>query len=281
MNKDGADLGGGRNGGPEEEGEPEVSPGGSRMVRHRDRPMSRDDATSAIEGHEHVESEEMQAFDAELTRRLGSFTVLHEWVSPFVHVDLYLFPPNEDFGYWRVITRGMSDLPQTVPEGAEEWRHVETVQFLAADTPGLPAGRGSSDAVALKGGPWQLGVQKRLARFPHALQTWLGAFHTVPNDDPPEPYDRKTLLTTAMFLPAGMGLPEDFGPIEVGGKTIRFLWLTYLTDAECALKLEHGADALVDRLDASGTDLVPLDPARPCAVTGARPRSRRPWWRFW
>ena len=70
-----------------------------------------------------------------------------------------------------MLTRGKSDLPQTVPEGAEEWRHVEPVQFRPADAPGLTAGRGSSDAVALKGGPWQLGVQKRLARFPHALQT--------------------------------------------------------------------------------------------------------------
>ena len=42
---------------------------------------------------------------------------------------------------------------------------------------------------------------KQLARMPHEYDTWLWTGHTVPNFDPPEPYDESTSLCGALVMP--------------------------------------------------------------------------------
>ena len=64
--------------------------------------------------------------------------VLHEIVSPTVHVDIHVIAPNQNFPYLTLMTSGMSDLDMTVSKGArleEDFKLAEIIAFLPADWP--------------------------------------------------------------------------------------------------------------------------------------------------
>jgi hypothetical protein len=111
---------------------------------------------------------------------------------------------------------------------------------------------------------WPIRQLKQLARLPHEYATWLGDGHTVPNDDPPRPYARGTRLCCAIVLaPRVYGL--DLPVLRSAGRRIQFFVVQHLHPAEVQLKLDHGADALLEALAKAGVDQV-VRPDRPSAV---------------
>jgi hypothetical protein len=106
---------------------------------------------------------------------------------------------------------------------------------------------------------------KTVARFPHMYSTWLGYAHTLPNGDPPEPYDASTELCGAMLVQS-MSLPEAINTLErANGQVIRFWTLLPLHADEMDLKVREGAEALFPLLDKAGISDV-IVPERPSVV---------------
>jgi hypothetical protein len=210
-----------------------MSEGGSRILRHaeKDRPYG------VAEG----DGEALEAIDKHLRAYIGEpANVFHELLSDIVHIDVHMIAPSAQRDFYTLVTTGMSDLPMTGPEGAEDMRYAELMLALPRDwTPGLLWEADLEDEVLY----WPIRLLKMLARLPHSYGTWLGVGHTIPNGDPAEPYAKNTELCCAMILPP-VTLPKEAGD-----------------ESEMKLTLKKGADWLTDQLSEAGvTELI--DPKR-------------------
>jgi hypothetical protein len=240
--------------------EDEVTPGGSEVLRHRATDRDLEPATG--------EPERVQAIEDHIARHIGEVdSVYHEIVSDLVHLDVAMVPASADRSFQTMVTMGMSQRPMALPDEMRRAGVAARAELVALLPPDWPA----TDPEHF----WPLRMLKFVARIPHEYGTWVGAWHTIPNGDPPEPFAQGTALAGVMLAPS-MRLPAEFGTlIRRNGEVIAFLAVVFLTADELAYKLEHGADALLDRLDAAGTSEL-LDASRPSVVPrGGRFRLRR------
>lgn len=235
----------------------ERSPGGSRIERHAEpaslSPAAGEPSTEQISAH--VEA------------HLGPvLTVFHELLSDAVHIDVLVVGPSASEPCCRLVTSGMSDLPMTVPDGADVPRHAELMMSLPGDW------KLDEAAVRDERWFWPFRLLKFLARLPHLYGTWLGPGHTIPHGDPALPYAPGVSFTGAIVLPS-VTVPEAFHSLRVApDETIQFYAVVPLYPGEMELKLRAGTERLLDRLGARGvSDLVA--PTRPDV-------SRKRFWLF-
>jgi len=210
----------------------------------------------------------IEALDAHLTKHLGDpGTVFHELVSDRVHVDVFSSPPTEDLPFHTLVTCGMSELPMKAPDDYPEGRFAELILRLPPEWPL------TDSAFEDEANYWPIRMLKQLARLPHEYDTWLWFAHTVPNGDPPEPWAPNTTMSGVVLLPPLWG-PDGIEELTAGDRQITLLGAVPLHHDEMELKLEKGADELVDLLDAAEASEL-LDPARPSVVRPRRGFLRR------
>jgi hypothetical protein len=233
----------------------EISAGGSRMFRHE---PSEEEPELAW-----GDAELIEAVSDHVERHVGPIErVLHEVVSPVVHIDVLHVAPSDDRPWHTLVTCGMSVKPMLAPEADRAFG-----ELTLALPPAWPMG---DEDWKDERHYWPVRLLKFLARLPHEYDTWLGNGHTIPNDDPPRPYARGTRLCGAI-LAAPLLPPDAFRVLDRPEGPIAFYGVLPLYAAEMELKLADGADALYDRLGAAGvTELV--DPGRPGVVEERRRR---------
>lgn len=208
------------------------------------------------------EPELIAAVDEHVTRYVAEPSqTWHEIVSPYVHVDIHVVEPSETRPAFTLVTSGMSERPMTAPDGE---RYAELFMVLPPTWP-APGAPGFHDPDAY----WPYQLLQDLARLPHEFATWLDAGHTVPNGDPPGPYGPGTGLCGALLTPPTIQ-PDGFERLMFGEREVRMLAVIPLYADEMQLKLDKGADALYDLLDAAEVTEA-LHPDRPSVV----PRRRR------
>ncbi len=227
------------------------SPGGSDILRHQ--PQERDiEAPVETAGTDEIEQHFARVFGE-------PENVFHELVSDMVHIDVHIIPPRPERNHWTLFTTGMSALPMTVPEHIEDAEQFAFAELMLT----LPASWkvGNNDDRWF----WPLQWLKRMARLPHEYNTWLGALHTIPNGDPPKPFSPETKLCCWMLLPP-IGVEEADQRITLkDGRVVNIYCLLPLHIEEVNLKLNKGAEALIEALDAAGVDEV-IEIKRPPAV---------------
>lgn len=245
----------------------EFTPGGSRI--YHDEPR---------EGLGFAESDDplREEYETHYARLFGTEpTVWHEIVSPVVHVDVYLYPPTPERPHAVLATLGMSDLPMTVPEEVERWAaneglpslsRAEVMLALPADWPL------TQEAFREEANYWPLRLLKQLARLPHEYGTWLGWGHTLPNGHPvAQPYHASAPFTGVMLAsPTLYG--DEASPFRIGERGGHLYAAIPLTTTEMDFKLQHGADALVERLVGQGVSEL-IDERRASVVD--TPRKKR------
>jgi hypothetical protein len=181
--------------------------------------------------------------------------VFHELISDTVHIDVHHVEPAENRPFHTLITSGMSDLPMSVPEGADSANFMELMITLPDYW--------QIDEESFKDERWYWPIRqlKYLARFPHKYETWLGWGHTIPNGDPAEPFANDSKLNGIIILPS-VNVPSDFYHLDIDeDKRIEFFSIVPLYEEEMNLKLEKGSDYLLDKFDKYAvTDIV--DPKR-------------------
>ena len=239
----------------------ERSPSGAPILRHEpvDRPFA---GAAAGEPALHA------AVESHLEMHLGPATaVWHELVSDLVHIDVFMWNPTAERNMYVFATAGMSDLAMTLEKGAGKrcgaTSRAELVLCLPPDWP-VP-----SDATAA---PWlhedayfPIRWLKRLARFPHEHRTWIGAGHTVPNGDPPDPLAPMTELCGWVFLPP-MALPTAMRHLEVPGHDrVDFFGIVALHPDEMEQKLRFGLGSLAEGFERDGVSEL-LDVTRPSSL---------------
>lgn len=185
-------------------------------------------------------------------------SVYHEILSDLVHIDVHVLPPTNERDFIVLYTTGMSDLPMTLPkdfEDAAAYARAELVMFLPPDW--QVGGPGRLTTELPDEAFWPIHWIKFLARFPHEYHTFLGVGHTMPNGPDYEPLGPGTTLGGFLFLPA----PHLDTLTCADGTAVHFLWAAPMYRDEIEYKLEHGLDAILDRLDEHQVPL-PLDPKR-------------------
>lgn len=232
------------------------APDGSAILRHQATPRGFEvPATTPC----------VEEIEAHIAKHFGKPTnVFHELVSDRVHIDVHFIPPGPGRNHWTLFTTGMSALPMSVPQGAEDYRYAELMISLPANW--------KIDALSKKPPPkdlerwyWPVRWLKKLARLPHDFNTWLGTMHTIPNGDPPRPLAPETRMSGWMLLPPIME-DEEASYISLSDGRVVYLYFIHALHAnEMDYKLKHGGEALLDKL--AGVDASEiLNVARPSGV---------------
>ena len=202
--------------------------------------------------------EEMEAVEGHIQQYFGKVeNVFHELVSPDIHVDICMVPPTEERDYYTLVTMGMGAHRMNVPEELAEYK-LERAELAIA----LPADW-KLDQESMKDEKWYWPIRllKSLARLPINCDSWLGHGHTVENR---EPFADNTKLCTATLI--GPQDTEDGSEVCTlpGGEEVNFYQVIPLYEDELDYKLEHDADALLDKM--AGISFV-VNPTRQDAIT--------------
>lgn len=198
-----------------------------------------------------------------VARHVGPITnVFHEARPHLFQLDVLVVGPHEARPYTTLVTCGMSELPMRIPiENPDdlgrvpELRHAELLLCLPPDWPLTP------EAFQKEDNYWPVRWLKKLARFPHLHEGWLGLGHTVPNGDPPEPLAANTRLC-GWLVDQPLLLPPDIQKLRVGEKSINFYAIVPLYDEEMTFKVRKGSGAFAHLLDRAKVSEL-IDPARP------------------
>ena len=202
--------------------------------------------------------EEMEAVEGHIQQYFGKVeNVFHELVSPDIHVDICMVPPTEERDYCTLVTMGMGAHRMNVPEELVEYK-LERAELAIA----LPADW-KLDQESMKDEKWYWPIRllKSLARLPIASDTWLGFGHTMDNK---ENFAENTKLCAAILT--GPQSTEEGGEVCTlpGGEEVNFYQVIPLYEDELDYKLEHDADALLDKM--AGISFV-VNPTRQDAIT--------------
>lgn len=147
--------------------------------------------------------------------------IMHSSDDSVPHIDIYRFRPNRDRAHWTLITGGMSDQKQFVPDGHPEHITRRTEVLFYASEPCA----------------WMFPMLKTLAMVPFEQRTHLHWWHSVPIDF------ENSQLAHAFFLPPYFE-SEDFDSLTIESDDVSILWMVPITESELLYKLEHGGQAL-------------------------------------
>ena len=202
--------------------------------------------------------DEMSAIEQHIQNTFGDFeNVFHELVSPDIHVDICVVPPSEERDYYTLVTMGMGAHRMNVPEELAKYK-LERAELVIALPPDWKL---DGESMKEERWYWPIGLLKVLARLPIASDTWLGWGHTM---DKQSPFAEGTKLRAALLIgPQGA---EEGGEVCTlpSGEEVNFYQVIPLYPEEMEYKLEHDADALLEKM--AGIRFV-VDPTRRNAIT--------------
>ena len=202
--------------------------------------------------------DEMEAVEEHIQKYFGKIEhVFHELVSPDIHVDICMIPPDGEREYYTLVTMGMGARQMQVPGELAEYR-LERAELAIALPPDWKL-----DEVSMKDERWYWPVRllKVLARLPIQSDTWLGWGHTMDNQ---MPFAEDTKLCAAILAEPQNIRKEGFFCQLPGGEEINFYQVIPLYREELGYKLEHNAEALLEKL--AEADFV-VHPDRPGCLT--------------
>lgn len=201
--------------------------------------LNGDEDEEENEDAEMYDEEEMNAIEEHIKEYYGEFpTVLHEIVSPDIHVDICIVPPTDERPYYTLVTMGMGAHIMNIPEELEPEEHGRAELLIC-----LPKDWkiGESDEEWF----WPIRLLKTLARLPINCDTWLGWGHSVDNRDP---YCRGTALCGSMLIS-----PEETEQgadccILPNGDAVNFFEVIPIYREEMIYKIEHDTQTLLHKM---------------------------------
>lgn len=201
--------------------------------------------------------DEMSAIEQHIQSTFGAFDqVFHELDSPDIHVDICVVPPSERRNYYTLVTMGMGAHRMNVPKELAEYK-LERAELAIALPPDWKLDK---DSMQEERWYWPIGLLKVLARLPISNDTWLGFGHTMEKQSP---FAEDTELCAAILTgPQDMDL-DTCGEVCIlpGGEEVNFYQVLPLYREEMEYKLEHDADALLERLAAVSFVVCPDRPS--------------------
>ncbi len=185
--------------------------------------------------------------------------VFREIHSDTVRIDIHHILPSKERPFHTLVTSGMSDLAMHLPANIHATQHMELVAVLPEYW------KISQTDFENESWYWPIRQLKFLARFPHKYNSWLGWGHTIPNNEPAEPFADNTRLSAIMLLPP-IHAANDFHSLKISTKLkIEFLSIVPISKDEMFFKLRNGPSALLEIFQKHNiTDLIEIK--RKCCI---------------
>lgn len=196
-------------------------------------------------------SKEVNKIEAYIQKQYGDFpTVIHEIVSPDIHVDIALIPPSDEQPYYKLVTMGAGAYKMDVPRefGKRKLERAEYVIFLPKEW------NVQSDK---EEDYWPIRYLKVMARLPIVCETWLGLGHTMQADEEGKPFAENTKFNSLILLRSIGKENQVVEPMRLGlfGR-VNFYQLYPLYQEELDFKMEHSMSDLIDKIDDEDLNLV-------------------------
>ena len=180
-----------------------------------------------------------------ITDQFGEFdSVYHEMISPDLHIDIAMIPPQEGRDYYTLCTIGAGAYRMNIDnELRRRYRlseHSEFLMYLPSDW------KLDDESLKDESNYWPIRLLKKAARLSRATDSWLGVGHTIGSEDG-EPYSDTLPYNSAVLLYPAPYLTEVHTNCNVSsGKTIAFHQLLPITQEELDYKLEKGLSELME-----------------------------------
>jgi Suppressor of fused protein (SUFU) len=229
----------------------DASPGGSKLSRQTQRMQ----AVAASGGDPAL----TEAILAHMTAQVGKPShVYHDLADDGASaIDVHIIPPGDEPAI-TLFTTGMSEHVMTLPDGVTLPSRAELILRLPESWPI------TEESLLDPRTSWPLRWLRLLASIPRRYQTWLAPTHTIPNGDPPQPFSGDTALCCMLTVPP-ICLADDADVVTTPRGKVMLLSVVPIYEAEMRFKLQHGANALIERLAKAGVDdVVELDRASVC-----------------
>ena len=202
--------------------------------------------------------EEMRLVQQHIESCLGeSEFVLHELISPDIHVDIIVITPTDTRPHYTLCTLGMGAHRMRIPR---DLRGITPARCeLCITLP--PHWRLDKESLEQEEWYWPLRWLKQVARYPLYCHTWLTFAHTIADEDggglaPGVSFNSFILDRLPDELPsADTTLP--------GGEPFTIYRLQPLYPEELQFALQHGSLLLLQTLHEQLPPLAPVEPHRP------------------
>lgn len=183
--------------------------------------------------------EELELLEQHIFQYFGAYeSVLHEIVSPDIHVDICIISPTEERNYYVLVTTGMGAHRMNVPEALKEQK-LEQAELVLCLPPDWKINENDETWY------WPFRLMKSLARLPIECDTWLGWGHTAEDE---EPYAENTKLCGALLLePFAFDEEAVCCPLSEDAE-VNFYQLLPLYREEMEYKRAHGTEALLEKM---------------------------------
>lgn len=196
--------------------------------------------------------EELKEFQKFIKEQFGDYEgVIHEIVSPDIHLDIIVIPPTKENNYYKLITMGMGAYKMNVPKNLKKYclERAELAIFLPPDW----------DINSEKEEDyWPIRQLKTLARLPLQSNSWLGYGHTVSSDSNNTPYADNTKFCSMLILGA---LNNNYEVVKMDFRKkekINFYQLYPIYEEELMYIHQNGSDDF----PVADNDLMPLNMER-------------------
>lgn len=193
---------------------------------------------------------ELDQYEKYIRKQFGDYEeVIHEIVSPDIHLDIIIVPPTEENNYYKLITMGMGAYKMNVPHELKQYE-LERAELVLYLPPTWDIKSSKEENY------WPIRQMKILARLPLSCDTWLGFGHTVSSDEDNSVYADNTKFCSMMLLTA---LNNKYKSLDLRMKNkgkINFYQLIPLYKEELELKKGNDANILLDKFD--DDDIFPI-----------------------
>lgn len=207
--------------------------------------------------------EEMKAVGEHIEKYFGKYdNVMHELVSPDIHIDICVIPPRKEHEYYTLVTMGMGAFKMPVPED-DEYEDLKRAELLV----NLPSDW-HLDRESLKEEKWYWPIRllKYMARSPLNNDLYFCWGSTMEFDDI-ESFDDSTKLCTAITLSPGVFGEPSYECRLPNGEVVNFYQAIPLYREELTYKIENSVDKLLQKCPDEILEVI--NPVRLNAITDA------------
>lgn len=194
---------------------------------------------------------ELEKIEAFIENEYGHFEeVIHELVSPDIHLDIAIVPPNEYQPYYKLVTMGAGAYKMNVPRELKSYKleYAEYVIFLPKEWDI------KSDKEEYY---WAIRQLKNIARLPINTDSWLAYGHTITANEDYSPVAENTEFNSFVLINSINKNNEIVNPLKIGlFKQINFYQMFPLYREEVDYKMENSLEELINKF--SDEDLDPI-----------------------
>ena len=194
--------------------------------------------------------DEMKEYQDYIESNFGQISgIIHELVSPDIHLDIIVIEPTPEHNFYKLITLGMGAYQMNVPKQLRNriFDRAELVLYLPP----------TWDIISKKEEDyWPIRYLKTIARLPLYTNSWISLGHTIASNENNTPFANKTEFNSILLLNATNLKEEELGLILKSDKEINLYQIFPLYLEELEYKLENGLHSLLSQFEEE--DLNPI-----------------------